>query len=69
MIALAQPDDPRRRKPGPRRRKPAWHRRLSAMLPTIRSNAKLAFRHWTPKAAKMPSQRSLPTWPRPSPAW
>ena len=44
MIALAQPDDPRRRKPGPRRRKPAWHKRLLAMLPTVRRNAKLAFR-------------------------
>ena len=37
MIALAQPD-------GPRRRKPAWHKRLVAMLPTVRRNARLAFR-------------------------
>src|SRR5208283_4837709 len=44
MIALAQPDDPRRSKSGPRRRKPAWHKRLLAMLPTVRRNAKLAFR-------------------------
>ena len=45
MIALAQADGPRRRKPGPHRRKPAWHKRLLAMLPTVRRNAKIAFRH------------------------
>lgn len=51
MIALAQPDGPRRRKPASCRhkpaschRKPAWHKRLLAMLPTVRRNARIAFR-------------------------
>ncbi len=43
MIALAQPD-------GPRRRKPAWHKRLLAMLPTVRRYARVAFRHRDPES-------------------